>query len=88
MSAIGILACYAPGMKLPRPLEVLWNGWKTISHAIGRVMSFIILSVLWVVAIGIYALILRLTGGARRAAPATYWIPVKPQQADDLLHQF
>jgi hypothetical protein len=61
-------------MELPRPLKALWRGWMAFSHAIGTVMSAILLSVLWVVAFGAYAIILKIIKMfGDKKIPETYW---------------
>lgn len=44
-------------MKLPTVLQQLYDVWMMFSHALGRVMSFLLLTLLWIIGIGSYALI-------------------------------
>ena len=75
-------------MNLPPTLNWLWQGWMAFSKAFGRVMSFIILTILWIVGFGVYAIIAKIIAATRRVVPAsTYWIDHRAD-ADDLHRQF
>jgi hypothetical protein len=66
----------------------MWKGWMAVSHIIGIVMSFILLTVLWIVLFGAYALCLRVAGlFRRRPVSTTYWRDVTGGK-DGFLHQF
>lgn len=78
-------------MKLPPPLSWFYEAWMEFSHVLGRIMSFIILTVLWIVGFGIYAIIAKLIGLFRRSsetASASFWIEVAPLEPKHLLRQF
>ena len=63
-------------MKLPPPLSWCWDAWNEFSRVLGRVMSWIILTILWIVGFGLYAIIhkiIRLSVG-KAQAPGTFWI--------------
>ncbi len=78
-------------MKLPAPLQRLKDVWMAIGHAMGMVMSKILLTVLWLTVFGAYALIGRLIRlirpGPRRGPQSTYWVNAK-QGDDQLRYQF
>ena len=74
-------------MKLPPPLNWLWSGWMAFSHALGKVMSWIILTMLWIVGFGIYAIIGKIMMLFKRSpVKNSYWIDVPDQ--GDLRRQF
>ncbi len=60
-----------------------------VSHAMGMVMSRIILTLLWIVAFGLYAAIWRIGRLFSRAEKReTYWEDIPQPQPDHLRHQF
>jgi hypothetical protein len=74
-------------MNLPKPLRVLWRGWMAIAHAIGRVMSAILLTIFWIVGIGSYAVIAKFIKLWKQdKAQTTYWVSV--ESSSDLTHPF
>jgi hypothetical protein len=74
-------------MTLPPPLSWLWNGWMAFSKILGRVMSAIILTILWFVGFGMYAMILKIGSlFKQKETLSTYWIDAFPDQ--DLKRQF
>jgi hypothetical protein len=74
---------------LPTPLRQLWNGWKRVSRAIGIALSFVVLTIVWLVAFGLYALILRVIRlFKKKGNPASYWRDTVPESAENLLHPF
>ncbi len=76
-------------MRLPPPFSWLWSGWMAFSHLLGKVMSFIILTVFWLIGIGIYGIIAKLIKVAKpKKNLQTYWIPSQPQTAEDMQRQF
>ncbi len=46
-------------MRVPTPLRRLYDAWMVFSKALGRVMSAILLTIFWIVGIGLYAVILK-----------------------------
>lgn len=76
-------------MKLPKPLQILWDGWMTFSRILGRIVSTILLTIFWIVGIGLYAIIMNIIVLARaKKQPTTHWIDVPPQKKEHLLQQF
>ena len=77
-------------MNLPPPFSWLWSTWKALGAAMGKVMSKIILTILWIVGFGMYGIIMKILRMFRRNAstPTTYWIDVPPVQPGDLHRQF
>ncbi len=76
-------------MRLPPPLRQLYDGWMTGSEAMGRIMSWILLTVLWVSVFGIYAVCLKIVALFRnREIPATYWHPLKQEGPDSMKNPF
>lgn len=75
-------------MKLPKPLQLLWDGWMKLSHFIGLIMSSIILTVLWVVVFGMYAVVIKIVKiFGKPPKQTTYWWDVS-QEHSDFQHQF
>jgi len=85
-----VLICDKYEDKLFPPFNWIYSLWKKFSHVLGTVMSFIILTVLWIVGFGIYALILKLVTFPKRFAAKTntYWIDSEPTSSDSMKHQF
>jgi hypothetical protein len=77
-------------MQLPAPLRLLWNGWMTFSHILGNVMSKVILTMLWIVGFGTYAVILRIVAIRKLFAkePESYWIDVHPDPVEHMKYPF
>lgn len=76
-------------MNLPPPLSWLWTGWKAFSHAFGRVMSFIILTILWIIGFGAYGIVRKIIGlFGHKEKPSTYWLDTEHSLEDSLSHQF
>lgn len=83
-----VLLCEKYENKLPRPLSWIFAGWKKFSHVLGLVMSTVILTVFWIIAIGSYAVIGKIIRLFRKKQSDTYWIPVEPHNTDSLKRQF
>jgi hypothetical protein len=85
-----VLACDKYEDKLFPPISWIYSLWKKFSHVLGIVMSFLILTILWVVGFGIYAIILKIITFPKRfsAAPDTHWIDAEPTKTDSMKHQF
>ncbi len=76
-------------MKLPPPFNWLWDGWMKLSLAIGFVMSRVLLTVLWIVVFGIYALLTRIAGlFAKKKKTDTYWIDTQKDFEGSMKYQF
>lgn len=60
------------------------------SHALGMVMSTIILTILWIMGFGIYAIVLRIISFPAyfRRHPNSYWIAAKPASAEEMRYPF
>ena len=74
-----------PSIRVPAPLRRLYDAWMAFSHALGRVMSAIILTVLWVIGFGAYAIVLKLLPKKPAAAG---WTPVQPTDGESFRRQF
>lgn len=77
-------------MKLPPPLSWFYEAWMEFAHVLGRIMSFIILTILWLVGFGIYAVILKISNAfsGTKPPPASYWIDVPALSPEHLKRQF
>lgn len=85
---LAVLVCEKFEDRLPIPINWIFAVWKKFSHYLGLVMSSIILSVLWIVGIGLYAIIFKLTKAFKKETTKTsYWIDVSSQQSD-MKYQF
>ena len=56
-------------------LRALWEAWKLVAHAIGKLQARIVFSLLYVVLLGPFALVLRLVSDPlrHRHPPVTNW---------------
>ncbi len=76
-------------MRLPPPLSYLYSAWMAFSKVLGKVMSFLILTVLWVVGFGIYAIIIKLgILFAAKKSSSTYWVDLPPPEPGNMRRQF
>ena len=71
-----------------RLLQLLYSGIKKVLHAIGKVQSFLILSLIYVLFFGIIALLARLFRAdllaKRIGSEPTFWLP-RPDEKIDLI---
>lgn len=75
-------------MVIPKVLRPAWNAWMTVGHAIGVVMSSILLTILWVFLFGAYAISLKFIAlFARHKKRDSYWWDVT-EEPTDFTHQF
>ncbi len=67
-------------------LRKLWALWKAFAHRLGQIQTTILLTVVYVLAIGVVALVARLRGqdllGLRRSEGPSYWAPMPPITSD------
>jgi saxitoxin biosynthesis operon SxtJ-like protein len=65
-------------------LRALWEAWKLVAHAIGKVQARVVFSLLYIVLLGPFALVLRLTADPlrHRHPPASNWRERAPQAGD------
>ena len=76
-------------MEIPKHLLPLYKGWMAFSHALGLVMSKILLTILWIVGFGIYAIPMKIATIFRpKKSLATYWHDVPAEYPDSMRHQF
>ncbi|MCF7844971.1 MAG: hypothetical protein K9M03_04050 [Kiritimatiellales bacterium] len=85
-------------MQCPKLLRPLYRAWCTFSTILGRVMSFIILTILWLTLFGIYAIIIKtisaikkfpsLFGGGARGGYNTYWVDPLSEVPNGMQDQF
>ena len=75
--------------QLPTPLKQIYWVWEKFSHTLGIIMSWIILTVLWVVGFGAYAIIRKcIMPFKKKPATNTYWIDIEASTPDAMKHQF
>ena len=73
---------------MPIALQRLYRLWMSFSHILGRIMSTILLTVLWIVVFGMYAIILKCIAlFKKRPSNETYWIDVR-NESTDMRYQF
>ncbi len=77
-------------MKLPPPFSWLWAGWMKLSLAMGFVMSRILMTVLWIVGFGFYAVVQKVMWlfGKKKTPKDSYWIDTEPDFANSMSRQF
>lgn len=71
-----------------KPIRLAWRGWMAFSHVLGLVMSTILLTILWIVGFGSYAVATSIAGLRGRKPAISYWQAAIPQRHEDLLRQF
>jgi len=76
-------------MHCPKYLQPFWRAWLAFSHALGRVMSFVIHTVLWLVFFSVYGIMLKvLYLFQSKKEPKTYWVDPLPDVPDGIGVQF
>lgn len=64
---------------MKRLLSRLYKGWMAFAHALGRVQTYLILSVIYFLAVGIIGFLMRLFSGdpldRRLRDRASVWVP-------------
>jgi len=76
-------------MKLPRLLLFLWNMWLKIGHGTGQIMSTIILTILWIVGFGLYAIFWRIAHLIQKKTSAeSFWIDSPESTAQNMHYPF
>lgn len=87
---VAVLLCEKYEQKLPFPISTLFSLWKTFAAGLGAVMNFLILTILWIVGFGTYAIILKIIRLPKLFAsdPKTYWIPSEAVTSESLQRQF
>ncbi|MFA7682304.1 MAG: hypothetical protein WCX61_04730 [Candidatus Peribacteraceae bacterium] len=75
-------------MQLPPPLSWIWKGWMAFSHALGMVMSKVILTVLWLLVFSIYGIAVKIIAIKKlwQKPAKTYWID--PPEDAGMQYQF
>lgn len=69
-------------------LKKLYRSWMAFSHVLGRIMSAILLTILWIVVFGLYAIVLKIMRLFSKSSPKdTYWIDVS-KDPTDMQYQF
>ena len=76
-------------MNLPPPLSWLYKAWMAFSHLLGMIMSTIILTLLWIVGFGIYAIALKIVYIVKRKPPKLSYWEIPPEEFEGRLkYQF
>lgn len=76
-------------MKLPPPLKQLYDLWMLFSKALGRVMSWILLTILWVTMFGVYAIVAKVIKlCTKKNSATTYWVDLEPEPAEHMKRPF
>ncbi|MAE68496.1 MAG: hypothetical protein QF793_03110 [Candidatus Peribacteraceae bacterium] len=85
-----VILCDKYEEKLPPPVSWIYAVWKKFSHILGVIMSFLILTVLWIIGFGIYAIITKIVTFPSRCKPdpKSYWINCEPTTVESMKHQF
>ena len=74
--------------KLPTPFPQLHRAWTTFSHVLGTGVNYALLSIVWVLVFGPYALVYKCSHKKEEIDPSakTYWKNAEKEQ--NLRHQF
>jgi len=72
---------------LPTPLKQLYKMWEIFSHGLGMVMSKILLTILWLLVFGPYAIIWKALHLFKKK-PQSYWVDIDPKEKTDMKYQF
>lgn len=76
-------------MNLPPPFSWLYRGWMAFSHVLGMVMSRLILTLLWIVGFGIYAVVFKVIHLVqRKTLKPSYWEAPPEEFEGRLKYQF
>lgn len=76
-------------MNLPPPFSWLYRGWMAFSHVLGMIMSAIILTILWIVGFGFYAIALKVANLMKRKQPKPSYWEIPPEEFEGRLkYQF
>ena len=84
-----VLLCEKNKERLPSPIREIYALWEKFAKALGLVMSTIILTVFWIVMIGIYAVIMKIIAMfAAEERTDTYWVASEPHPVEAMSRQF
>lgn len=85
-----VLVCDKYEHRLPVPIKQIFELWKKFSHILGLIMNFIILTILWIVGFGMYAIIIKIITFPKKFAskPNSYWIESEPTSVESMQYQF
>ncbi|MDA1209158.1 MAG: hypothetical protein O2904_03980 [bacterium] len=72
---------------LPTPLKQIYKVWELFSHVLGMVMSKILLTILWLLVFGPYAIVWKILH-LRKKKQSSYWIDVDLNAKNDMKYQF
>lgn len=88
--ALVVILCDKFKKNLPTPIKQIYALWETFSHYLGIVMSFLILTVLWIIGFGTYGIILKIISLPKRFArePESYWITATSSTKETMSQQF
>ncbi|MCA9370749.1 MAG: hypothetical protein KC680_02190 [Candidatus Peregrinibacteria bacterium] len=87
---LAVVLCDRFKETLPTPIKQIYTLWETFSHYLGIVMSFLMLTVLWIVGFGMYGIILKIISLPKRftTEPDSFWIDATPSTKESMHHQF
>lgn len=76
-------------MPIPKPLRPLYDAWMAFSKVLGKVMSAILLTVVWAVVFGAYAIVMKIAALFRKKpdGPST-WVDCSPEDATTMKRPF
>jgi uncharacterized membrane protein (DUF373 family) len=75
-------------MRIPKPLKPIVDAWMAFSRALGKVMSFILLTVVWVVVFGIYGIVLKIIRLFQQEDSSSTWKEPIPEDAKTMKFSF
>ena len=67
---------------MPKALKAIWEGWKRFTEKLGIVMTFIMMTVMFIVILPVFSLV-RFSDPLRRKrhSGGTYWEEHKPYES-------
>lgn len=85
-----VLVCNKFENQLVPPFSWFYKAWMKFSHILGRIMSWILLTILWIVGFGIYGIVMKLVKlfKPKPHRVATYWIESEPHSVQQMSRQF
>lgn len=76
-------------MTVPAFLRPLYNAWMAFSKVLGRIMGAIMLTVIWVVLFGIYAIVMKIGRlFAKKKDNSSTWIDCSHEDATTMKRPF
>ena len=76
-------------MTIPKALQPLYDAWMKFSYVLGRVMSFLLLTVFWIIVLGPYAIVWKIGAFLKTSNGVdTYWKDAELSDVSSMKRQF